>query len=333
LPESVPLSVVIAVYNGEESLPATVESLRAQTFLDYELIVIDDGSTDRTWDYLSQLELPRFRAHRNLTNRGQTAALNQGLAMAQGRYVARHDDEDISAPMRFERQVAFLDDHSEVALVGTQVVWVDALGQPVRRFEYPTEHDAIRERLKGKNSFAHGSVMIRREALDRVGGYREAFRLAQDYDLWLRLAGQYQVANLPETLYKMRFSAQMASVARNAEQAAYAQLARQLAAERAESGEEKTSLEVAGEQIAGRYARMNALARRAERGRNFVVWAERLLWWGDPAAKYAWTMWNYALMAWPFDLRVWKFAAREARKRLQGGQPRPDGEKADGPEE
>jgi hypothetical protein len=326
LPEPLPLSVVIAVRNGETSLPATIECLRGQTFLDYELIVIDDGSTDRTWEYLSGLEIPRFRAHRNIANRGQTAALNQGLAMTQGRYVARHDDEDISDPERLEKQVAFLDDHPEVVLVGTQVAWIDAGGELVRQFEYPTEHQAIRERLTEKNSFAHGSVMIRREALDQVGGYRETFRLAQDYDLWLRLAEQYQVANLSETLYKMRFSTQMASVARNAEQAAYAYLARQLAAERAESGEEKTSLEAAGEEIATRYTRMSALARRAEQSRNYVNWAERLLWWGEPAADYAWTMWSYALLAWPFDLRVWKFAAREARRRLQGGQAHADHE-------
>jgi glycosyltransferase involved in cell wall biosynthesis len=331
LPEPLPLSVVIAVHNGETSLPATIECLRGQTFLDYELIVIDDGSTDHTWEYLSGLEIPRFRAHRNIANRGQTAALNQGLAMAQGRYVARHDDEDISDPKRLEKQVAFLDDHPEVALVGTQVAWIDAGGELVWQFEYPTEHQAIQERLKEKNSFAHGSVMIRREALDQVGGYREAFRLAQDYDLWLRLAEQYQVANLPETLYKMRFSAQMASVARNAEQAAYAHLARQLAAERAESGEEKTSLEDAGGEIAARYARMSALARRAEQSRNYVNWAERLLWWGEPAARYAWTMWSYALLAWPFDLRVWKFAARQARQRFQGDQAQADHEDTEKP--
>jgi hypothetical protein len=65
---------------------------------------------------------------------------------------------------------------------------------------------------------------------------------------------------------------------------------------------------------------MSALARRAEQSRNFVNWAERLLWWGEPAARYAWTMWSYALLAWPFDLRVWKFAAREARRRFRGGQ-------------
>jgi glycosyltransferase involved in cell wall biosynthesis len=323
--------VVIAVHNGEKSIPATVECLREQTFRDYELIVIDDGSTDHTWDYLSGLALPRFRAHRNITNRGQTAALNQGLAMAQGRYIARHDNEDISDPTRFEKQIGFLDDHPEVALVGTQVVWVDAGGELVRQFEYPTEHQAIQERLERKNSFAHGSVVIRREVLDQVGGYREAFRLAQDYDLWLRVAERYQVANLPETLYKMRFSAQMASVARNAEQVAYAQLARQLATERSEFDEEKTSLEAAGEEIAARYEQMNLLARRAERARNFVNWAERLLWWGEPAAKYAWTMWNYALMAWPFDLRVWKFAAREARKRIQDHQIRADQEKTGNP--
>jgi len=265
---------------------------------------------------LSSLRMPLLRVHRNLPNRGQTTSLTLGLAMANGKYIARHDAQDISEPWRLEKQLAQMEAQPTLALVGTQVDWVDAENQLIRQFEYPTESDTIRERLKSKNSFAHGSVMIRRTALDAVGGYRAEFRLAQDYDLWLRLAEKYQVINLKETGYHMRFSTRMASVARNREQSDYAALARRLAAERAETGTEHTELASAAEAIAIPYKRGFPF-RRIERARNFIQWASRLKWWGPPAARYAWTMWVYALITWPLNIDVWKFVARELRDRRQ----------------
>ena len=312
MPDLPLLSVVMAVHNGGSGLSHTIAGLRAQTYRDFELIIVDDGSSDRTWEALSTLEFPRLRVHRNAANKGQTASLKLALELAQGHYIARHDAEDISHPERFERQVAFLEAHPDVALVGSQVDWVDREGGLVRKFEYPTTHQDIVERLRAKNSFGHGAVTARREVLDELGGYRPAFRLAQDYDLWLRIGEQHELANLPETLYRMRFSARMVSVARNAEQNAYAALARQLAAERSERGQEQTDVNAAGGAIAARYARMNALARRMERATNYINWAERLLWWGGPAARYAWPLWTYALTAWPFSVRVWKFVGRQA---------------------
>ncbi len=308
------VSVVMAVYNGGDGLLKTLDSLQHQTFTNFELIIIDDASTDKTWAHLSQCNLKRLRVHRNLTNRGQTASLNMALGMARGQYIARHDAEDISAPERFEKQVAYLNDHPSVALVGTQIEWVDREGEVVRRFEYPTDYPSIVKRLENKNSFGHGSVMFRREALDQIDAYRETFRLAQDYDLWLRMAEKYRAANLPEVLYRMRFSARMASVSRNTEQAAYARLARQLAAERAQCGSEQTDVDQAAQAIDRRYRRMDPISRQVERANNMVNWAERLLWWGGPSARYAWPMWTYALMACPVHPRVWKFAARQLLK-------------------
>ncbi len=310
------VSVVMAVYNEAEGVQAAIESLRHQTFTDFEIIIVDDGSTDHTWQGLSSIHMSRLRIHRNIPNRGQTASLTLGLTMASGRYIARHDAEDTSEPWRLEKQVALMETHPDLALVGTQVCWVDAENQPIRQFEYPTRHEDITARLKSKNSFAHGSVMIRRAALDAVGGYRADFRLAQDYDLWLRLAERYEVANLSETGYRMRFSIRMASVARNTEQNAYAALAHQLADERASMGQEHTELDSTVGAIAARYGRGFPF-RRIERARNFIQWAGRLKWWGGLAARYAWTMWAYALLTWPFNLEVWKFVAREVRDRLQ----------------
>ncbi len=309
------ISVVMSVRNAARSLPATLESLRRQTLKDLEIIIVDDGSTDQTWELLSHVDMPRLRLHRNTRNRGQTASLNLALEMAGGHYVARHDADDISDELRFEKQVRFLDDHPAAVLAGSQVDWVDGAGALVRHFEYPREDSEIRERLRTRNSFGHGAVMVRRVALTAVGGYRETFRLAQDYDLWLRLAEHGMLANLPDTLYTMRFSVKMASVARNSEQAAYAALARQLAGERERFGSERTDAVEAASAIVARFESMGPLRRRMELARNLVSWAERLQWWGEPSARYAWTVWTYALTAWPLSSRVWKFAARQLLKR------------------
>jgi len=311
VPEAPTVSVVMSVYNEAADLLTTLDSLRNQSFADYEVIVVDDGSTDQTWQLLTGLDWPRLRLHRNLTNRGQTPCLNLALSMARGRYIARHDAQDVSAPTRFEQQVAYLDKHPSVAVIGCQVDWVDRAGQVVRHFDFPIQHKEIVARLREKNSFAHGAVMVRREALDRVGLYREEFRLAQDYDLWLRLAEMAKLANLPERLYTMRFNARMASVARNAEQNAYATLARQLAAERAEHGLERTDVAAAADALEARFRRANWFVRRVDLATNYLNWADRLLWWGAPASQYAWTMWAYALMACPIVPRVWKYLARE----------------------
>lgn len=308
------VSVVLATYNSVEGLQRSIESLRKQTYEPFELIVIDDGSKDGTWNYLSQLDFPRMHAHRNIPNKGQTASLVYGIGLANGTYIARHDAEDVSHPTRLEKQVDFLEANPDIALLGTQTDWIVKSGKVMRRFQRPTEHDEIVEWLAKKNAFWHGSVLFRREAFKVAGGFREAFLLAQDYDLWLRMSEQHRVANLPETLYRMRFSVNMASVKRNDEQKAYAKLAQHLAAERNSYGAEQTDLEAAASRIRRRFRRMDPITKRYKRAHNYVEWAERLLWWGGPSAQYAWPMWKRALRTWPFSVRVWKFAARETLK-------------------
>ena len=198
------VSVVMSVYNGERYLRESVESILAQTFTDYEFIVVDDGSTDETWDILNSYTDSRLVLLRNESNMGLPASLNRGLAIARGRYVARQDADDFSFPHRLERQVAYLDAHSFVGIVGTGRVTVSESGEAISVYHMPTSDDRIRAWLLRRSPFCHGTVMARRHFLHDAGGYRPELPVTEDYDLWLRLAERCEMANLPEVLYAYR---------------------------------------------------------------------------------------------------------------------------------
>lgn len=198
------VSVVLPTLDAEEHLGAALESLRAQTFGEFETVVVDDGSTDGTLDVVREFrgEGLGLRLVERDGEGGLPGALNAGVRAAEGRYVARQDADDRSRPGRLARQVAHLDANPDVALLGTSADLVDADGRttdtrvvPAR----PTLPD-----LLAKNRFVHGAVLARREALFEVGLYDERFRFSEDYDLWLRLARRYPVRNLQEPLYALR---------------------------------------------------------------------------------------------------------------------------------
>ena len=322
--KTVSVSVVMVVRDGAAYLPHAIESLRGQTLRGFELIMVDDSSDDATWDYLAQLSLPRLRIHRNLNPKGRPAALNQALAMAQGRYVAFHDADGFSEPKRLERQAAYLSTHSRVALVGGWVEWVDLQGQVVHRAEYPLRHMELVAHLRQGFGIELGTVMLRRNVLDKVGLFREPFALAYDDDLFLRIADQRHLAALPELLYRRRFNPCSEQVARLGEWEAYSAIARQLEAERTSLGSEQNDPAALTSTLAERYRQRRLAARQAEQAANYLRWAERLLGWGDPAARYAWPMWQYGLAAWPFSPSVWKFAFRHLFERNVGRAPEHD---------
>jgi len=165
-----------------------VTSVLAQTAGDLELIVIDDGSTDATPEVLADLRDPRLRLERR-PSAGLTRALVRALELARAPLVARLDADDLALPDRFARQRRFLDARPEVGLLGTGA------------------REAICRSLIRANPFVHSSVVMRRAALDLVGGYDPSFPVAQDYDLWMRLARVTRLANLPEPLVIRRLGA------------------------------------------------------------------------------------------------------------------------------
>jgi len=197
------VSVVMSVYNGERYLRQAVESILDQTFTDFEFIIVDDGSSDGTWNILNGYVDPRIRLVRNEENIGLTKSLNKGLALARGQYVARMDADDVSLPERLEKQVSFLDAHAKVGVVGTSY-WELTPANERRPMAVPLTDMGIRFYLLFHNAFAHSSVTARKAVLERVGRYDPALPYAQDYDLWTRVAAVSQLANLSHRLLLLR---------------------------------------------------------------------------------------------------------------------------------
>jgi hypothetical protein len=197
----------MSVFNDVEFVGAALESILGQTFRDFELLVIDDASADGSAAVLGRVEDDRLRVIRNETNLGLTRSLVKGLAEARGRYVARMDADDVALPDRLERQVAFMEAHPDVGILGGDCELIDVEGRPLGPATYATTDLEIRWRSLLANPFAHPTVMLRRDVLTRSGiSYDPAFRTAQDYDLWVRLLGVTRGANLGEPLlrYRMR---------------------------------------------------------------------------------------------------------------------------------
>lgn len=199
------VSVVMAVRDGEPYLAEAVESLLAQTFADFELVVVDDGSSDASRDVVRSYRDPRVRLLENGRNRGLAASLNRGIREARGELLARQDADDVSEPERLARQVAHLDAHPEVALLGSWFREIDSRGGHLRDGQLPCEPVDVCWRLLFVCPFVHSAVMLRRDAVPGGSGpYDERLAYAMDYELWCRIARRHPVANLPEYLVRYR---------------------------------------------------------------------------------------------------------------------------------
>lgn len=199
------VSVILPVYNGADYLLEAVGSILAQTYTDFELIAIDDGSRDGTAALLDGLRDPRLRVvHQE--NMGLALTLNRGIALARGEYIARQDADDISRPQRLAKQVEYLDAHPACGLLGTWSVIQEDRILTSRQHRHPCSNGELQMRLLFDSFFVHSSVMIRRTALDRAGLYPTdpERNPPEDFDLWLRIAREHEVANLPEALLVYR---------------------------------------------------------------------------------------------------------------------------------
>lgn len=193
----------MAVHNGLPYLREAIDSILHQTFSDFKFLIVDDGSSDGSTDFLKAYRDPRMRIISNKKQRGLSRSLNDGLDESRGEYVARMDHDDLSLPSRLAKQSAYLDMHPEIDLVGT---WARTMGpKPEQIWKYPLSDGEIRSEFLFNSVLIHGSVMLRRSSFDRLGlRYDPKVKRAQDYELWTRAAPKIRFANMGDVLLRYR---------------------------------------------------------------------------------------------------------------------------------
>lgn len=205
------VSIILPTHNGSKWISRSIKSVISQSYADWELLVIDDGSTDETASVVSGFAVQdtRIKYIKNEVNMGIQKTLNKGLNMAIGPYIARIDDDDTWCDNdKLKKQVEFLDSNADHILLGTGVVMVDENGAELFRYLLPETDAEIKSKILGKNYFVHSSVIFRKDKVLEVGGYGEGedAKHFEDYDLWLRIGHLGKFANLPiyATAYTVR---------------------------------------------------------------------------------------------------------------------------------
>jgi len=195
------LSVVMSVYNEEEYLKKSIESILDQTFTDFEFIIINDGSTDKTQNILENYvhKDDRVKLLINERNLGLAKSLNRGIEIARGKYVARMDAGDISHPERFQKQVEFLEKNENVYILGTWAYWINENKEIVGESRFPVAVDCTNVFRSG--GAIHPSIMVRKELFQRIGLYNEKYDISLEFELYMRtLKSSFSIANIPEFL-------------------------------------------------------------------------------------------------------------------------------------
>ncbi len=201
------VTVFIPAYNREKYIGDAIESILAQTFTNFEILLIDDGSKDRTIEIMRSYQDPRVRIIRNEHNLGIPKTRNKGIEQARGEFIAMLDSDDRAFPTRLEKQVSFLDAHHDYAQVGSWCRMMDEQGRPLKRIKrQPILPEDVDIQLLFRCSLSNRSIMARTKIL-REYGYRNDYPRCQDYDLHVRLAQQYKLGNLPECLVYGRIHA------------------------------------------------------------------------------------------------------------------------------
>lgn len=221
------VSVILPVYNGEPFLHLAIESILNQTYENFEFIIINDGSTDSSWEIIQRFHEKRIRAFTQ-DNCNLPCTLARGLELAQGELIARLDQDDLSHPTRLDAQVRYLHEHPNVGLIGTSYQVIDQNGTIIGNRHQLTKPYHVRRHMFTGNPFAHGSVMFKRSVALQAGNF-DSQAAIEDYDLWCRMIAITEMANLPDLLYCYRVNISTSMVSRNKER--YAQETKRLVKE------------------------------------------------------------------------------------------------------
>mgnify|MGYP000891441484 CR=1 FL=1 len=195
------VSVITIYYNREDYVEESIRSLLNQTYTDMEIIVVDDGSTDRTYQKLLEFSDPRLKVYTH-SNRGFVKSIIEAIQMSTGELIAIHGSGDISLPRRIEKQVEVMQQYPNVGVVGCYIDELNMVsGQRIYRRPYISDKTNLTDQIIRSNPFTQGEVMFRRDVYEKVGGYRDFFRYSQDRDLWLRMSLVTDFYIIKEVLY------------------------------------------------------------------------------------------------------------------------------------
>ncbi len=197
------VSVIMPVHNAGPFLGEAIGGVLDQSFVDFELIIVDDGSTDSSGDVIRSFHDARIR-HTTQPNQGVSFALNQALSMARGSFIARHDADDVSVPARLQRQLDHFSAHPGTVILGSWAALIDGGALPADTLHHPVSDAAIRFMMLFTSPFVSSSVMFRSEVLRQVAGFDTSGKVFDDYDMWSRIAQHGRAANLPEELVRYR---------------------------------------------------------------------------------------------------------------------------------
>jgi glycosyltransferase involved in cell wall biosynthesis len=200
------VTVLMTMYQAEKDLRASLDSVLAQTWRDFEFLILDDGSRDRSVEIVRAYRDPRIRLVANPVNQGQTACLNQGLSLARGEWIARQDADDLSHPDRLQLQMELARQRPELALVGAQAWLADPAGRFAGLLNVPCGPESLSWAMLWENPVVHTAALFRRDAALELGGYDAAYTICQDYDLWERIVRRHPAANLARRLVTYRCS-------------------------------------------------------------------------------------------------------------------------------
>ena len=200
------ISVILPVYNNDKYLKLAIESILNQTERDFELIVINNASSDNSLKIINELaeKDKRIVVVTREENKGLVYSLNQGVNLAKGEYIARMDADDISKPIRFERQLQFMK-VNDLVICGTWAEGINGSGEKIREVNYPPNADKIKTFTLLHTPFIHPSVMFKSDIIKKVGGYKKFFKNIEDYELWTRIIFKYKAGNIQEPLLSYRF--------------------------------------------------------------------------------------------------------------------------------
>ena len=237
------VSVIMPVYNGEEYLREAIDSVLNQTYKDFEFILINDGSTDGTQKIIESYNDPRLIPV-NQKNQGVARSLNNALKMAKGKYIRRHDADDISLRTELEEQVQFMEDNPEFALLSNQIAYMTDRGKKAHKYRNPQnrffKNKPYRvvdyQTYKKYRPVIHATVLMKTDVVNQLGGYRTEFLTSEDVDLWLRFLDNHKIAVLNSCKYFVRLHSTSATKAHSSSVDFYRNLAIEYAEERRRSG-------------------------------------------------------------------------------------------------